>query len=153
MELSQSLFEQIIQCAGVRANDSSRERRQSRRFPFSHRITVVSFRDGVAGPTAMVRARDLSRTGIGLLLTHKPAIGARYGVRLPRREDEPVWASIVIRRCQLVSEGLFLAGGRFEQLLDQEPTPMAPANSPGDAERRKAAQANEIDRIRQSILS
>lgn len=163
MELSQEIFDQIAGCANMRGDKPGQDRRKARRVPVTVRTSLIPLRGSVLGPVVPVRLRDVSRTGVGLLQLESSDIGGQFFIQLPRGNERPIWAHVVVSRVQPLGAKLFLIGARFERLLNGHPAdgamaaPSAPVRghlSPEEfAARLKTQETREVDRIRDSILS
>jgi hypothetical protein len=164
MEITPELLDQIAGCAGMRGDKKGQDRRKSRRVPVALRTKLMPLCGGALGKNVMVRLRDVSQTGVGLLQPIAAEPGVQYIIELPRRGERPVWASVVVVRVQPLSHVLFLVGARFESLLEGHPAdcgfvamPEATPNkklSPEDVAKQLQLQESiEIERIRQRVLS
>ena len=130
MELSPEIYDQIAGCAGMHGEKKGQERRKSRRIPLARRTTVMPLHGGALAPAITVRLRDVSQTGVGLLQPNNVEVGSTFFIELPRRDEQPIWARVVVTRVRALSSVLFLVGAKFDRLLDGHPAD-AVLTSPG----------------------
>ena len=123
------------------------ERRRSTRLDVQAQVRVIPFEDGLLGKPFTCMTRDVSFKGLGLLQSRQAARGSQFVITLPRRGG--AWMSMLctVMYCRELADGIYNVGASFSRTFDFQAVPLASPPSPSQREC-----ANELDRIRQSIL-
>jgi hypothetical protein len=158
MRLSAQIYLQILASLKSDALKDRSKRREPRvgLAGEAEFVTVNEFGNRSAG---LVRLRDVSRGGIGLLFNQPMAVKQHFVIRLASHVDEPIWLVCSTAYCRPIESGQFAVGARVIQLLRAEeihkieaktsaakPSPAKP--SPGTTR----AQEADISRISKAIL-
>jgi hypothetical protein len=116
MLLSAELFNQII--AALRSDQQSgEERRVAPRVGLRAEVDVL-LRPVPGAPRVLMRCRDLSVGGIGLVYDHALPPGHEFLVRLPAARGQPaVLVSCVTVHSRELDEKLFAIGARVVRTL------------------------------------
>lgn len=112
MELTADLYEQVIRAIRPgprRTNDA----RRLARVGVAFRLTLKRGRTPAAGASIVVRLRDLSPTGVGLIASQPLKYGERIVAQLPRAAELPLEILGEVRFCTQVEERLWHLGVHF----------------------------------------
>lgn len=153
MRLSYDLFRQII--TGLKADTRQlKDNRGEPRVGITCDATVVSGRSSQPGPapgqlrTSRIQIRDLSCTGVGLLMNTKVPTGQKFIIELPSN-DGPCWLMCTAVHCQQLDEKVYRVGANHTRVLEPEEVKklaeqMLTTPTP--------SQRGEMERIRVAIL-
>ena len=123
MKLPDELFEAVAGCQALCMDRGRRaERRNVGRIRLPARVQVIPVTQSGPGKPVSAQVRDMSQTGIGLLLPSKFSEGDNLIVRLQAKEIT-AWVFCSIARIERVSEGLYVLGAIFIRLLEPAATP------------------------------
>ncbi len=129
MELSAELFEQTIRLFKGDGSTIKHQRRAQPRVGIRCRIKIVPIEAGVPAEAIEVWTRDISRTGIGIICSHKMEAGDRFVVRFPRaNEARPLALVCTVKCCSQLSKGVYAIGAIFEG-IDKAATTSAAASA------------------------
>jgi len=123
MEIEAGEWIAITGCGVVRSAAPSDERRCAVRVPLGKAIAVYRLSGGTmrGAVTGRLRARirEMSNTGVGLVLTSAPSLspGEVLVVGLPRRRATPLWVYVAAVRENSQSMGVRAVGARFERVV------------------------------------
>lgn len=116
--LPQAIFEALVKCDSVRMDrGKGSERRGDGRVRMSTRVQVIPMSDHLAGKPTAVQVRDISHTGIGLLLNTKVSPKDSLLVQFTTREIR-LWVLCDVARAEKVSEGLYVIGAMFNRIVE-----------------------------------
>lgn len=151
MRLSYDLFRQII--TSLKADSRQvRDNRGEPRVGISCDATVVSGRSTNPAPgalkTARIQIRDLSCTGVGLLMNSNMAKGQKFIIELPS-DKGPCWLLCSSVHCHQLDDKVFRVGANHTRVLEPNEVKKLAGQlltSPTPKQR------NEMERIRVAIL-
>ena len=111
------------------------EKRRATRIRIEAQVTLWPMVDGTPDVATTGMTRDLSYSGVGLLVARKLQVGDQFLLRLPRTKDQPL-----LLRCQVtfaaeMAENLYGVGAEFINALDKQKEPEATASKVVDAAR------------------
>jgi len=116
MRLSAEMYKQIVE--GLKSDSHpSREKRREPRVGMAGEVEFVTMDETGKCVDGLVKIRDVSRSGVGLLCTKKFAAQQRFVVQLLSAKREPIWLVCTTAYCRRVQEERFSIGGRIIQLL------------------------------------
>lgn len=116
MELTAEILQRVVNADQVRFGARSSEKRQSPRLPLGVPILVESLSGD--SPNLRVRARDISKSGIGLLCARPMELGMLILLRLPQHGGKPIEIQCKVVRCEDVGDGLYVVGATFEEVWE-----------------------------------
>lgn len=138
MEIEPDDWIAITGCGVVRSAAPADERRRAVRVPLGKTAAVYRLSGGTIGGAVVsrvrARIREVSVTGVGLVLTSAPQLtpGEVLVVGLPRRRSTPLWVFVAAVRESSQSMGVRAVGARFERMvLPGELRVARPAPKPG----------------------
>lgn len=116
MRLTFRMFEQII--VGLRGDaGNGRDLRHSPRVGLRSRTIIYpDLLEDYAADGLMVRIRDLSTRGIGILSPRILPRGSRFTIKLVNNEGAEVVLTYRVTHCQPLSSREFNAGARFDSI-------------------------------------
>lgn len=127
MTLSAELFNQI--CEALKSDKGSeREKRASPRVGLRAQVEIL-LKPGTRTPPVLMRVRDLSASGIGLVYSKELAVGAEFVARMPGGLDGPVHISCIVAYCRKVASDTYSIGGRIVRVLSPEEATMLAAKA------------------------
>jgi hypothetical protein len=158
MRLSAEMYNQIVE--GLRS-DSHRDK-DKRREPRvgmageAQFVTMTAEGKRIAG---MVKVRDVSRSGLGLLFAQQIPAQQRFVVQLASSSGEPIWVVCNSTHCRRIEGDVFSVGARILQLLRSDEihkveAKAAKAHAASLAPPPKPAQGNKADiaRVSRAVL-
>src|SRR6478609_6835935 len=74
MELDKELFQSLTGSGAMRFDTAGDERRRSSRVPVSLRGTLIPMNDGSVGKPVQVKLREMSLTGLSLVVTGETSV-------------------------------------------------------------------------------
>jgi hypothetical protein len=152
MEMEASILCSITGHEEVRSDGIRGEKRKSLRIPMSMRVKMTVMRPQPRVGSVIVR--EISARGIGLLGDQVMEAGAEFAIEFPRQKITSRWAMYRGVRCNAAAgagkQKLFFIGALFIGMLESAPQ----TGSAGKIEAltTAAAEASELDRIRQAVL-
>jgi hypothetical protein len=149
MEMEDSVLCSITGHENVRSDSVRGEKRKALRIPMSLRVSVTVIHPQARSAIAIVR--EISAHGIGLLGELWLEASGEFVVEFPRQGFSPWWAVYRVVRCTRAAsqQRLHFIGGLFVGM--RSTAPQIDAVKPIDS-LATAAEANEMDRIRQAVL-
>jgi hypothetical protein len=150
MEMEDSILCSITGHDHVRSDAVRGEKRRALRIPMSLRVSLTIVRPQPRKDMAVVR--EISAHGIGLLGELTIAAGSEFVVEFPREGFAPWWVMYRSVRCARAAASqnrLNFIGALFMAM--QQSAPQIGAAKPMES-LATAAEANELDRIRQAVL-
>ena len=147
MQLSYELFKQIVDHLRV-DNRSEREKRAEPRVGISCEANLVMrAAKGKSKPSnSRIFVRDLSRTGVGLVMPERMPINRSIMIELPSASGS-TWIMCTTIYCQELEDKLFKVGARHTRVL-----PPAEVEKLSSQMFRASPNATQVDRIRVMIL-
>jgi hypothetical protein len=151
VRLSYDLFRQII--TGLKADTRQiKDNRGEPRVGISCDATVVSGRTSTPAPgqlkTSRIQIRDLSCTGVGLLMNASVAKGQKFIIELPSN-DGLCWLMCTAVHCLQLDEKVYRVGANHTRVLE----PAEVKTLAGQLmSAPTAAQRGEMQRIRIAML-
>jgi PilZ domain len=156
MRLSAETYETIV---AALKSDSQREKNK-RREPRvgvageAEFVTVDSAGKRIAGT---VRVRDVSPSGIGLLLSQQIAAKQRFVIQLYAANRDPLWLVCLAAYCRKVDGGVYSVGAKIQQVLRAEQiqkleSPPAAAAAVKVPARQRQVNQSDVERISKAIL-
>ncbi len=79
----------------------------------SDHIRLVPFNAGGGGQSTLAQIRDVSRTGIALLVPKEMAVGQKFDLKLPRDGGSVDHVLCTVRHCRLDGFDRYIVGARF----------------------------------------
>jgi hypothetical protein len=124
MRLSADLYDQII--AALKSDGrADREKRTEPRVGLAGDSTLVTVDETGKRVSDLIRVRDVSRSGIGLIANQKLSAKQRFVLQLQYHNDEPLWMVCFTAYCRAIEGGRFTVGAKIEQLLKADQIPKA----------------------------
>jgi hypothetical protein len=126
MQLSAELYQQIVDAL---RSDSSRDRdkRTAPRVGLRAQVKILP-PIGVRAPAELMRCRNLSASGIGLMHNKEMRSGSEFIASLPATGlAAPVHISCIVVHCRKLSPDLFTIGGRIIRVLTSDEAAMLAA--------------------------
>ena len=123
MTLTAELFDQVASATGG-GPAHHEERRVSRRLGLRATVSVLVPESGTIARRSVV-VRDISTTGVGLLLHAPMRRGELLVLELAQTDAPPRRVACEVRRCQLVPGGLYVVGLGFRKATTPKPAPAA----------------------------
>lgn len=122
MQLTAIEFAKLIN--DLRCDMRPEERRTNPRAPARSQVEVIPVAAGVSRPVArMLRVRDISRNGMGLISGEKAADGARFLVLLPKSATDMFTLLCEVARVTRLPGDAYGLGLRMvRRVLDEERT-------------------------------
>jgi hypothetical protein len=114
MELSAEMFEQTIRLFKGDGATIKNQRRAHPRVGIRCRITIIPIEAHAAAKPLEVWTRDFSRSGVGIISSHKLNVGSQFIVRFPRGDEKPLALICTIKCCSPLSDGIYTMGAVFE---------------------------------------
>lgn len=114
MELSAELLHSLAHVKGDQV-----ERRAHVRAPLRLRLRIVPYEAGTTGEPMEVWTRDISASGLGILVYSPMAVGRKFIVALPGPngpEDPPLYLVCTIRNCAKMADHLYAVGASFVEV-------------------------------------
>lgn len=154
MRLSAQSYQQIL--ASLKSDAlKDRSKRREPRVGLAGEAEFVTVNESGTRSAGLVRLRDVSRSGIGLLFNQAMAAKQHFVLRLHSYVDEPIWLVCSTAYCRPIESGQFAVGARIIQLLSAEEIhkieAKAAAAKPATAKPTTAQEA-DISRISKAIL-
>ncbi len=147
VKLSIELFKQIT--AGLRADKAAeRGKRREPRVGLAAEASVVSGVTEDACRTSRIQVRDISSTGLGLIVPNKMAAKQKFVIEL-NSDDGQFWLLCESVYCHRVEDRMFKVGAKHTKVLNPEEVKKIAARmllAPNASEK-------EVGRIRVAILN
>ena len=126
MILSADVFNGILK--GLKTELAAEDKRLSNRIGIRARVTLIPFTPTMRGSPVQGWCRDISTTGIGILVSDNLKVGQQFILELKRDDDDPMRLVCEIVRKAKVDADLFVIGARF-----LGPAGEKPRNSPASS--------------------
>ena len=124
VDLERDDFFAITGCRDVRLAPWPNERRKRPRVPVCAAASVYVLEEGASGfrvgKKIHARIREMSESGVGLLIPEPLASGDTFMLGLPRKRGPVLWMYCRSARCQSASNRLHVVGARFERPVRAE---------------------------------
>jgi hypothetical protein len=120
LTLTADAFNQIVN--SLRSDEGRRfnEKRAKPRVGVRGRVSIVLLsHDGTGEKTLTVWVRDVSATGIGILLNEPLAHGSRFAACFHRNADQPLTLTYVVAHAKTAVKGLYNIGAHLVGVDDQ----------------------------------
>lgn len=114
--LPQAVFDQVVKTSGIRSEVSRHERRGAMRVPMRGMTEVRAIVQGCALPAFNVRIRDVSQTGVAILLMGKQILPREFLVRLDMGERRSVTLFCDTRRVSSF-DGVTVVSAQFLKMM------------------------------------
>jgi hypothetical protein len=158
MRLSAEMYEQIV--AGLKSDSHrDKDKRREPRVGMAGEVDFVTVDDAGKRIAGSVKIRDVSRSGVGLLVNQRIAPQQRFVVQLASFNGEPIWLVCISAYCRPIDGGRFSVGARIMQLLRAEEIQKVEAKAMAANQAaipipRRASEGQEADiaRISRAIL-
>jgi len=111
----------------VRAQNRGAENRRASRLDVQAAITLWPMVQERPGPKRTGLTRDLSLTGISLLLSFPLAADQQFILLLPRQGSTPKLLLCCVRHARQPAENLFFIGAEFVTAIDKQHSAFADA--------------------------
>jgi len=119
MRLSGKIFSQIVE--SLKSDKASgKDKRLEPRVGLGGDAPMFTINEAGQRASGIVRVRDVSRSGIGLIGEHELATKQRFVVQLEHEDDEPLWLVCTTAYCRALDGGHFTIGARISQVLHKE---------------------------------
>ena len=118
MVISAETFQRIIE--SIRSypkGEDKRDKRQQPRVGFTGFAEIVLCAPGSSRKPILVRVRDLSNSGIGVLHHKAIAVGEQFVLNLNTASPSDTALLCTVMRCQRIEENLFGIGASFTREL------------------------------------
>jgi hypothetical protein len=119
MQLTGELLQQIMKA--LRPDLSDRRERDPRTAPrvgIRSTVTIVpQHHTDPRAPGLKVWVRDVSVSGIGVLLSTQLLPGSSFTASFPRKSGPPIVAIYTVQYCKCISKDLYSIGGKLERLM------------------------------------
>lgn len=116
--LPQPYFERITRIHSVRTDGRGDERRQKIRLPIVGQATFHPVVSGKLGARSTVRVRDISTTGIGVLLPISTQVPGLIALGLSPKDQLEHWLLCRVSRVHDLNTLHRLVGATFEMVLE-----------------------------------
>jgi c-di-GMP-binding flagellar brake protein YcgR len=109
------MFEQTIRLFKGDGAAIKRQRRTHPRVGIRCHIKIAPVGAGATGKPIDVWTRDLSRSGVGFVVSQQMAVGSRFVIRFARADNSaPLALVCTIKCCTQVAKGVYAIGAVFE---------------------------------------
>jgi hypothetical protein len=155
MRLTAEMYEQIVAALKSDSHGDRDKRRQPRVGMAAEADFVMVIADG-ARIAGVVRVRDVSASGIGLLFARQIAKNQRFVLQLYGANEQPLWLVCTAAYCRGGEEDRYSVGARIQQILKADQIQRGELNP--NAIAAAAARANakvdmtDVERISRAIL-
>ena len=144
MQLSLEMFNQIVShLKGGR--DGLNNKRREPRVGMRNRVNLTPLKGMTNRPDrpARVAVRDLSRDGIGFLLTRRIPLKSMFSIELPALDEGAMTATYRVTHCEPLEEGLYRIGGTLINVCEAPASlvPVAAASPAAAPAARRGATA------------
>jgi hypothetical protein len=153
MKLSVEIYDQII--AGVKSDSQGgRDKRREPRVGLAAEADFVTVDETGGRVAGVLRVRDISASGIGLLFPRQMNPNQRFVLQIYSRQGEAVWLVCLTTYCRRKDGGTFSVGAKISQVMRAaEIAKVEYAQSRKAAVPMPAHKAEDIERISKAILS
>lgn len=142
MQLPVQLYSEVVTELKLLGNSAGSEKRRSARIEVKANVQLGTLRGVSVAAIFSVLTRDISQTGIGLLLAQPLAQGEKFLLELPRSKHGRVLIVTQAMHNRVMANGIFAIGAEF----------LAPA--PAELIRQwQDYQTSATDRLRNVILA
>jgi hypothetical protein len=119
MRLSAEMYRQIVE--GLKSDSHrDKDKRREPRVGMAGEVEFVTVDESGKRIAGLVKVRDVSRSGVGLLCTKQVSAQQRFVIQLASSNGEPIWLVCSTAYCRQVEMGRFSIGARIVQLLRAE---------------------------------
>ncbi len=113
------MYNQIVE--GLKSDSHrDKDKRREPRVGMAGEVEFVTMNEEGKRVAGLVKVRDISRSGVGLLFTKHISIQQRFVIQLASGNGEPIWLVCTSAYCRRVEEGRYSVGGRIMQVLRAE---------------------------------
>jgi hypothetical protein len=159
MRLRAETYEQIL---AQLKSDSHREKdkRREPRVGLAAEADYVMVNEKGKRVAGVLRVRDVSVSGVGLVFPQEMPKKQRFVVQLKKKNDDPLWLICLTAHCRKVDGNFYSVGARIEQVLRADAVrkieaQTAAASASAAVKSRPAATSSpaDVERISKAILS
>jgi hypothetical protein len=143
MILSADVFKGILK--GLKTELAAEDKRLSNRIGIRARVTLVPFTTTNRGSPVQGWCRDISTTGIGILVSDNLKVGQQFILELKREDDEPMRLLCETVRKAKVDSDLFVIGARFLGPAGEKPRNPPVSSTTGAASAPKSPAPPRLD--------
>jgi hypothetical protein len=119
MRLSAEMYNQIVE--GLKSDSHrDKDKRREPRVGMAGEVEFVTMDETGRRVAGLVKVRDISRSGVGLLFNQQLTPQQRFVIQLASGNGEPIWLVCTTAYCRRVEMGRFSIGARIMQLLRAE---------------------------------
>lgn len=115
--LSESLLERMTNAGSVRSFGASNNRRGDVRVPVSIRAEGMPVEHDRIGAVTSVRIRDLSLTGVGLMVPARTRLTPEIVIGISPKGFDTHWLTVRVRRASVADGICALIGGTWNKIL------------------------------------
>ena len=113
VELSEDRVRELADAIESAPDPADDRRLGGVRVPARDHVRLVPFNAGGGGPSRLVEVRDVSRTGIALVLAEPMDEGQTFDLKLPRAGGRAQDVLCTVRHCRPDGRGRFVVGAKF----------------------------------------
>jgi hypothetical protein len=129
---SQQLAEVLAVLLEPKLPGAGAEKRRATRIAVEAPVSIWPVVNGSPGTATTVLTRDISYSGVGLLLVRAVKSGDQFILKLPRAKADPMLVLCEVTFVKILAESLYGVGAQFVTILQQSKDikPVQPVEAP-----------------------